>query len=240
MHSGRRQTALKHTTGKAKPDSSKRKCLNHRITKPSTHTMKKIIAITMACLAAITATAQEQDHNFKIAKNLNAFNAIYRNLDMMYVDTLDADDVVGFGIRAMLNSLDPYTEYYPEESLKDLKMMITGKYAGIGSMIRENLRHNCCMIDQPYRGMPADELGLKRGDLILAIDDTTMVGKPVNYVSEHLRGDPGSSFKLKIRRLSTGKEMTFNVTRRAIQLPAVPYYGMIRDNVGYINLNSYT
>ena len=192
------------------------------------------------CLAAMPSMAQDKDHNFKIAKNLDAFNALYRNLDMVYVDTLNAADVVGYGIQAMLRSLAPYTEYYPEESLKDLKMMITGKYAGIGSMIRENLQHRCCMVDQPYRGMPADELGLKKGDLILAIDDTSMVGKPVSFVSEHLRGDPGSSFKLKIRRLSTGKEMTFNVTRRAIQLPAVPYYGLLPDGVGYINLNSYT
>lgn len=184
--------------------------------------------------------AQDKDHNFKIAKNLDVFNALYRNLDMVYVDSLDANEVVGYGIRAMLNSLDPYTEYYPEESLKDLKLLITGKYAGIGAMIRENMQQGGCMIDQPYRNMPADELGLKKGDLILSIDDSTMLGKPVSYVSEHLRGDPGSSFKLKIRRLSTGKEMTFNVTRRAIQMPALPYYGMLPDNVGYINLNSYT
>lgn len=184
--------------------------------------------------------AQDKDHNFKIAKNLDVFNALYRNLDMVYVDSLDANEVVGYGIRAMLNSLDPYTEYYPEESLKDLKMLITGKYAGIGAMIRKNMQQGGCMIDQPYRNMPADELGLKKGDLILSIDDSTMLGKPVSYVSEHLRGDPGSSFKLKIRRLSTGKEMTFNVTRRAIQMPALPYYGMLPDNVGYINLNSYT
>lgn len=192
------------------------------------------------CLVTLPVLAQDKDHNFKIAKNLDVFNALYRNLDMVYVDTLDADEVVGYGIRAMLNSLDPYTEYYPEESLKDLKMLITGKYAGIGAMIRENMQQGGCMIDQPYRNMPADELGLKKGDLILSIDDSTMLGKPVSYVSEHLRGDPGSSFKLKIRRLSTGKEMTFNVTRRAIQMPALPYYGMLPDNVGYINLNSYT
>lgn len=192
------------------------------------------------CLVTLPVLAQDKDHYFKIAKNLDVFNALYRNLDMVYVDTLDADEVVGYGIRAMLNSLDPYTEYYPEESLKDLKMLITGKYAGIGAMIRENMQQGGCMIDQPYRNMPADELGLKKGDLILSIDDSTMLGKPVSYVSEHLRGDPGSSFKLKIRRLSTGKEMTFNVTRRAIQMPALPYYGMLPDNVGYINLNSYT
>ncbi len=185
--------------------------------------------------------AQQEDHNFKVAKNLDVFNALYRNLDMVYVDTLDADEVVGYGVRAMLRSLDPYTEYYPASDVKELRQMITGKYAGIGAVIRENNKEGCCMIDQPYKGMPAYELGLKKGDLILAIDDSTMMGKPTAYVSEHLRGDAGSTFKLKIRRLSTGKEMVFKVTRRAIQLPAVTYYGLIGNTgIGYINLNSYT
>ena len=185
--------------------------------------------------------AQQEDHNFNVAKNLNVFNTLYRNLDMVYVDTLDSDEVIGYGIRAMLRSLDPYTEYYPASDVNELRQMITGKYAGIGALIRENMREGCCMIDQPYKGMPAQELGLKRGDLILAIDDSTMIGKPTSYVSEHLRGDAGSSFKLKIRRLSTGKEMIFKVTRRAIQLPAVSYYGLIGSTgIGYINLNSYT
>ena len=185
--------------------------------------------------------AQQEDHNFNVAKNLDVFNTLYRNLDMVYVDTLEADDVIGYGIRAMLRSLDPYTEYYPADDVKELRQMITGKYAGIGAMIRENIKEGCCMIDQPYKGMPAHELGLRKGDLILSIDDSTMIGKPTSYVSEHLRGDAGSTFELKIRRLSTGKEMVFKVTRRAIQLPAVTYYGMIGDSgIGYINLNSYT
>ena len=191
-------------------------------------------------MATLPVLAQQEEHNFKVAKNLDAFNAIYRNLDMMYVDTLDADDVVGYGIQAMLRSLDPYTEYYPEKEVKNLRQMITGKYAGIGALIRENLKEGCCMIDQPYKGMPAHELGLHKGDLILAIDDSTMIGKPTGYVSSHLRGDAGSTFKLKIRRLSTGKEMTYNITRRAIQMPAVTYYGMLGNNIGYINLDTYT
>lgn len=189
----------------------------------------------------VPMNAQQEDHNFNVAKNLNVFNTLYRNLDMVYVDTLDSDEVIGYGIRAMLRSLDPYTEYYPASDVNELRQMITGKYAGIGALIRENMKEGCCMIDQPYKGMPAQELGLKRGDLILAIDDSTMIGKPTSYVSEHLRGDAGSSFKLKIRRLSTGKEMIFKVTRRAIQLPAVSYYGLIGSTgIGYINLNSYT
>ncbi len=186
-----------------------------------------------------TAMAQETGHNFDVAKNLDIFNSLYRDLDMLYVDTIDANETVQYGIKAMLYSLDPYTVYYPEEEVKNLRQMITGKYAGIGSLIRENLQEGCCIIDQPYRGMPAQEAGLRKGDRILSIDDSTMVGKPTDYVSGHLRGDAGSTFKLKIFRPSRG-EMTMNITRRNIQLPAIPYYGMLNDSVGYINLEQFT
>lgn len=182
----------------------------------------------------------QTDHNFSIAKNLNVFSSIYKDLDMVYVDTLDAEEVVGNGIKAMLRSLDPYTEYYPESKLKELRQMLTGKYAGIGAMIRENSQEGCVMIDHPYPNMPAEEVGLKKGDSILSIDDSTMVGKTTAYVSEHLRGDAGSSFKLKIRRPSTGKEMVFKITRRTIQMPCITYYGMLSDEVGYLQLNEYT
>lgn len=202
--------------------------------------MRKIsLAVLLYILLPVVCSAQK-DHNFTVAKNLEIFNTLYKNLDMVYVDTLDADDVIGYGINAMLSSLDPYTEYYPESDVKDLKQMLTGKYAGIGAMIRENTKAGCCIIDHPYPNMPAQEVGLKKGDQILSIDDSTMVGKPTTYVSEHLRGDAGSTFKLKIRRPTTGKEMVFKITRRAIQMPVIPYYGMLDEQVGYLSLNSYT
>ncbi len=184
--------------------------------------------------------AQDVGHNFAVAKNLDIFNALYRDLDMLYVDTINPDEAVQYGIKAMLYSLDPYTIYYPEEDVKNLRQMITGKYAGIGSLIRENLKEGCCMIDLPYRGMPAQEAGLRKGDRIISIDDSTMIGMPTDYVSSHLRGDAGSTFKLKIFRPSENKEMTMNLTRRSIQLPAIPYFGMLNDSIGYINLEQFT
>ncbi len=201
--------------------------------------MKWVFLILAWTLTFGVATAQESGHNFDVAKNLDIFNSLYRDLDMLYVDTIDASETIQYGIKAMLYSLDPYTVYYPEEEVKNLRQMITGKYAGIGSLIRENLQEGCCIIDQPYRGMPAQEAGLRKGDRILSIDDSTMVGKPTDYVSSHLRGDAGSTFKLKIFRPSQG-EMTMNITRRNIQLPAIPYYGMLNDSVGYINLEQFT
>lgn len=205
--------------------------------------MKKIIALLSLIIVASVLTpvsAQKKNRNYDVARNLELFSAIYKNLDMMYVDTLDASEVIGTGIRAMLRSLDPYTEYYAPEQVKNLKTMLTGKYAGVGAVVRKNLKTDIVCIEEPYLGMPAQEVGLIKGDEILSIDDSTMVGKSTEYVSNHLRGDAGTTFLIKIRRPSTGKTMTMKVTRRSIQLPAVPYYGMLDDKVGYINLNSFT
>lgn len=208
--------------------------------------MKKKIFLAFAlwllafCSTVMAQGTASKDHNFKVAKNLETFSAIYKYLEMMYVDTLDADEVVGTGINAMLRSLDPYTIYYPEEKVKDLNMMISGKYAGIGAIVRYNMALQNVVIDEPYEKMPAAEVGLRKGDIILSIDDSTMAGKPVTYVSEHLRGDAGTRFILKVKRPTTGKTMSFKITRKAIQLPSVPYYGLEENGIGYLNLNSFT
>ena len=181
-----------------------------------------------------------KDHNYKVAKNLETYSAIYKYLDLMYVDTLNADEVIGNGINAMLSSLDPYTVYYPEDKVKELDMMISGKYAGIGALIRYDLKLNNVIIDEPYENMPAAEAGLKKGDIILSVNDSSMYKKSTSYVSDHLRGDAGSTFLLKIKRPSTGKTMKFKLTRKAIQMPAVPYYGLQQNGIGYLDLNSFT
>ncbi len=196
------------------------------------------LVAAMVCLPSMAQT--ESDHNFEVKKNLDVFNAIYKNLDLIYVDTLDAEEVIGTGIKAMLRSLDPYTEYYPEENMKDLKEIYTGKFAGIGALIRYNTKIKRVVIDEPYEGMPADKAGLRKGDIILAIDDSSMVDRNVSYVSSHLRGDPGSSFILKILRPTTGKKMQMKITRKTIQTPSVPYYGLQPNGIGYLNLRQFT
>ena len=186
-------------------------------------------------------TAQTQkDHHFEAGKHLDIFNNVYKNLELLYVDTLNPKETIGTAINAMLRSLDPYTEYYAQEDTKDLKMMLTGKYAGIGALIRKHQKLNRIVIDEPYAGMPAAEAGLKKGDVILSIDDSLMTQKDVSYVSNHLRGEPGTTFLLKVFRPSVQKEMKFKITRKNIKLPEMPYYGILEGNVGYINFNSFT
>lgn len=211
--------------------------------------MKKTFLVILLCAATVVgAWAQEQknaasgskNHNLEVAKNLDIFNALYKNLDLMYVDTLDANKVLKTGIDAMLQSLDPYTEFYPEEKQKELKQMLTGKYAGIGALVRYHQKRKQVVIEEPYEGMPSSEVGLKKGDVILQIDDTVMTDKNVNYVSSHLRGEPGTTFKLKILRPSTGKKMEFKITRRSIKMPEITYYGMRANKIGYISLSTFT
>jgi carboxyl-terminal processing protease len=202
---------------------------------------RRLLYIIIMLVAVSPVSAQDvKSHNFDVTKNLDVFNYIYKNLDLMYVDTLNPKEVIGTAIKAMLEGLDPYTVYYPESDVKELTMMITGKYAGIGSLIRYHKRLHRVVIDEPYEGMPAAEAGLKKGDIIISIDDTLMTSKNTSEVSDRLRGDAGTSFVLKVERPSTGKLMSFKITRRTIKMPAVPYYGMQKDSIGYISLNSFT
>ena len=204
------------------------------------HIMRKLLIYIFALLSLPVVAQSDKDHNFTVAKNLEVFNAIYKNLDLLYVDKLPADTVIGNAVDAMLESLDPYTEYYPQAKGKDLKMLMTGKYAGVGALIRYSPKYKNVFIDEPYENMPAANAGLRKGDLILSIDDLSMEGKTTQFVSDHLRGDAGTTFMIKIRRPSTGKIMKLKITRGAIKMPAVPYYGLLDSGIGYINLNQFT
>ncbi|WP_337632618.1 S41 family peptidase [Prevotella sp.] len=201
--------------------------------------MRSLLLIALMAVAMPMTAQNTSDHNFRVAKNLDIFNAIYRNLDLMYVDSLDADKTIGTAIRSMMRSLDPYTDYFPEDKAAEYKQMMTGKYAGIGSIISYSFTRKRVIINEPYEGMPAAKAGLKKGDIILSIDGESMAEKSTAYVSDHLRGEPGTTMVMKIERPSTGKKMTVKVQRKAIQMPYLPYYGMQKGGIGYINYNQY-
>jgi len=204
---------------------------------------QKLWPLLLAIIIATSTKAQDANHNLEVGKNLDIFTSLYSNLDLLYVDTLNPAVTMTAAIDGMLRSLDPYTEYYPASDTKNLKMMLTGKYAGIGALVKYHSRLKRVVIDEPYAGMPAQEVGLKKGDIIVSIDDSLMTDKNVSYVSSHLRGDAGTTFVLKVLRPQAGgkeKEMKFKITRRNIKLPEMPYYGLSADSIGYINFNQFT
>ena len=199
--------------------------------------MKKTLLILFSVLAWTSAWAQTE-HQFSVAKNLDIFNNIYRQLDLFYVDSLEADKVIRVGIDAMLEELDPYTVYYPEEDMSDLKLMTTGKYGGIGSIIRLR-KDSTVIIHEPYPDMPAAEAGLQVGDVLLQIDDKDLKGMSTAEVSELLRGEPGTTFVLRVQRPDEKKARDFKITRRSIKKAPIPYSGL-KGTAGYISLNEFT
>ena len=199
--------------------------------------MKRILLLLLLSLSLFTSYAQVE-HNFSVAKNLEIFNSIYRQLDIFYVDSLEADKIIRVGIDALTNELDIYTKFYPEEDMGELKMMTTGKYGGIGSIIRMR-KDSTVIIQEPYPYMPAAEVGLQVGDVLLQIDDKDLKGMNTTEVSELLRGEPGTTFMLKVQRPGEKKTRDFKITRRNIKVPAIPYHGLMGD-AGYIFLREFT
>lgn len=205
-------------------------------------------ALVVLMALGLSSFKQEDDRNFQIAKNLDIFNAIFKELDLFYVDTLNPEKVIQNGVNGMLALTDPYTEYYPEEEVSSLKEMITGKYGGIGAAIRYYKKKDRIAVIEPIEGMPAAEAGVKAGDIILSVGGKDMVRgdlKPQEFsekVSEALRGEPGTSFILKVLRplKNDSTVMEFKITRKNIRNNPVPYYGMVHDSIGYLALSGFT
>lgn len=183
---------------------------------------------------------QSDDRNFQISKNLDIFNSLIKELDMLYVDTIDPNQAIRDGIDAMLYGLDPYTVYYPEEDQDELEQMLKNSYGGIGSIITWNPKLKRSMISEPYEGMPAAKHGLKAGDILLEIDGEDLMGKDNQQVSNMLRGEIGTTFKLKVERPGTKKPIEFEIVRQSIELPIIPYYSVLTDSIGYINLSTFS
>ena len=181
---------------------------------------------------------KNDDRSFEISKQLNIYATLFRDVNMFYVDQVDPGNLVTESINSMLKSLDPYTVYYPESQMEDVKLMTTGEYAGIGSIISQ--KGDRVIIREPYKNSPADKAGLLPGDVILAIDGNSIQGKTSTDVSEMLKGQPGKEIVIKIQREGQDKPIEKKALRENIQLPSVPYYGMTNKNTGYIYLSGFT
>ena len=202
-----------------------------------------VLLVAALVVVAFFSFKSGDDRNFQIAKNLDTFNSIVKELDMFYVDTLDPNKTVREGIDYMLSSLDPYTEYYPEDDQAELQQMLNASFGGIGSLITYNQKLKRSMIAEPFEGTPAAKIGLKAGDILMEIDGKDLAGKNNQEVSQMLRGAVGTSFKLKVERPDEKggtRPLEFNIVRQTIQTPMIPYDTIFNKNVGYINLSTFS
>ena len=177
-------------------------------------------------------------NDFEIAKNLDIYASLFRELDANYVDDVNVSDLNKTAIDAMLNKLDPYTVYYQESDLEEFKLMTTGQYGGIGATIQQG--DDYILISEPYDGWPAFKAGLQPGDEIVEVGGKDMKGKSVSDVSTLLKGQPGTSVSLTIIPYGKTKTEKKNIVREEIKLPPVSYFGMIDDTTGYIRLDQFT
>lgn len=202
--------------------------------------MKKLtlIAAALVVLTLLSSAATRSKKN-EISRNLDIFNALYKELQTFYVDSIDAEKSINTAIAAMLNDIDPYTEYIPANAKDDFRNITTGEYGGIGSTIQQTAKG--VIIADPYEGSPARNAGLRPGDLILMIDNDSVAGWPTDKVSSHLKGQNGTTLTVKVKRPWTEDSiLDFNIKRAKIQIPSVPYSGMLKDNIGYVSLNTFS
>lgn len=198
-------------------------------------TLVAALLVTISLLASAATRSKESE----ISRNLDIFNALYKELQTFYVDSIDAEKSINTAISAMLNDIDPYTEYFSSKDQDKFRTMTTGEYGGIGSVIQQNERG--VMVVEPYKGSPAQLAGLRPGDIFLQIDGDTVTGWPSDKVSEKLKGQSGSTLRLVMKRPWTEDSiLNFELKRAKIQMPSVPYVGMIRPGVGYVNLTTFS
>jgi carboxyl-terminal processing protease len=198
----------------------------------------KVIAIIIVLLISSFSFISYTDKEFKIAKNLDIFFTLFRELNLFYVDETDPEELIEAGIDGMLKSLDPYTTFIPESEMDNFNFMTTGQYGGIGALIRKAGDYS--MITEPYVDFPAYKAGLRAGDTIISIDDISIKDKKISDVSEMLKGTPNTSVKLMIKRYGQENTIEKTLEREIITIKNIPYYGMVNDSTGYIRLSNFT
>ncbi|MDE6187068.1 MAG: PDZ domain-containing protein, partial [Duncaniella sp.] len=202
--------------------------------------MKKLTLLAALLVAiSVIASAATRSKKSEISRNLDIFNALYKELQTFYVDSIDAEKSINTAIAAMLNDIDPYTEYFSAKEQDQFRTMTTGEYGGIGSVIQQTPKG--VIVVEPYKGSPAQQAGLRPGDIFLQIDGDTVSSWTSDKVSEKLKGQSGSTLKLVMKRPWVEDSiLKFELKRGKIQMPSVPYVGMIRPGIGYIGLTTFS
>ena len=207
--------------------------------------MKKIfskvriwIAVLIISGASVSLVAFDDNTNFEIAKDLDIYYTLFRELNLYYVDDTKPGDLIKKSIDAMLNSLDPYTVYIPESQMEDFRFMTTGQYGGVGAMIRQDGEY--VVVTEPYEGFPAQKNDIKAGDVIIEVDGVSIKGKSTTEVSEMLKGQPNTTLKMLLKRPGQENPIEKTIVREEIKVDNIPYSGVIQDSIGYINLTSFT
>lgn len=200
----------------------------------------KVISLIVGLLLGFSLRTQAQnfpqEDYFEMNKAIEIFGSVFKNLHSNYVDEINSGDLVKTAIDAMLSKLDPYTNFYPESDIENVKLQLLGQYGGIGALI--HAQGNKILISEPYENLPAQKAGLKAADVILKIDGESCEGKTVSQVSEKLRGQAGTDVRLTMER--DGKQFEKTIKRQEIQLPNVSYYSMLGNQTGYIKLDEFT
>lgn len=202
--------------------------------------MKKVrsILLIIALVMLSLLTSSYVDSYFEISKNLDIFVTLFKEINLYYVDETEPGELVEKGIDGMLKSLDPYTTFIPESDIEDYRFMTTGQYGGIGAMIRK--KDSLVVVAEPYQDFPAEKAGLMAGDIILEVNGKTTEGKSTTDISQVLKGQPQTEVEVKIQRFGTEKPFDVTILREEIQIKSVPYSGMLNEEIGYVNLSSFT
>ena len=196
------------------------------------------IVLCFITIAPALELQAQNSNNFEIAKNLDIFATMFKELNINYVDEVKPGEFMKTGIDAMLESLDPYTVYVPEAEIEDYKFITTGQYGGIGSLIHKQGKY--VVVSEPYEGSPAQKAGLKAGDKILEVNNKVTLNKSVSDISTILKGQPGTAARLLIERPGEAKPIEKEIVREKITVDNVPYFGMVNDHIGYIKLTGFT
>lgn len=198
----------------------------------------KVVIVGLVISISVLGSYSFVDNYFEVSKNLDIFATLFRELNIYYVDETKPGDLMKKGIDAMLESLDPYTNFIPESEIEDYRYMTTGQYGGIGSLIRQ--QGDYVVVSEPYEGFPAQKGDLRAGDIILEVNGTSAKGKKTDEISKILKGQPGTSVSLLIKREGESKNIEKTLIREDIKIKSVSYYGMINNKTGYIKLTGFT